>query len=74
MARRFDGEFPERFMDELLAYLSLSTEEFPAAADILEQPVMDRASFIALCDRFRSPHIWMQRDGAWELRHTAWDE
>ena len=38
------------------------------------QPIMDRAYFDNLCDRFRSPHLWMQKDGKWELRHKPWEE
>jgi hypothetical protein len=74
LARRFDGEFPERFIDDLFTYLSISDDEFPGVADALEQPLMDRAYFMDLCDRFRSPHIWMRRNGDWALRHTAWND
>jgi N-acetyl sugar amidotransferase len=65
---RFDGEFPERFAAEIFRYLSLPTREFPVAAKMFEQPIMDRAYFDALADRFRSPHLWMQDNGAWRLR------
>lgn len=74
LVKRYDGEFPERFIDELLTYLSLPEHEFPVAARQFEQPVMDRAYFDNLCDRFRSPHLWMMVDGKWELRHKAWEE
>ncbi len=71
LVRRFDGEYPERFLDELLRYLSLPVEEFPVASKMFEQPVLDRAYFDHLCDRFRSPHIWKYENGKWTLRHTA---
>jgi N-acetyl sugar amidotransferase len=72
LVRRYDGEFPERFIDELFGYLSLPESEFPVASRHFEQPVMDRAYFMELADRFRSPHLWMWSDGEWRLRHTVW--
>ena len=65
---RFDGEYPERFEPELMDYLSLPAEEFPLAGAAFEQPVMDRSYFLDLADRFRSPHLWMRRNGEWTLR------
>ena len=67
LIKRFDGEFPERFADEILAYLSLPEKEFPLASKQFEQPIMDRAYFAALTDRFRSPHLWQYADGKWSL-------
>ena len=74
LIRRYDGEYSERFEKENFAYLSLSDREFPVAAARFEQPVVDRAYFDRLTDRFRSPHIWMRQDGAWRLRRTVYDE
>ena len=25
-------------------------------------------------DKFRSPHLWIQKDGEWELRKAVWSE
>jgi hypothetical protein len=71
LVRRFDGEFPERFADEIFRYLSLPETEFPEASRRFEQPMMDRDYFLHLCDRFRSPHLWIQHDGGWQLRHRV---
>lgn len=73
LARRFDGEFPERFADEIFSYLSLPEKEFPEASKMFEQPIMDRAYFDNLTDSFRSPHLWKFDDGKWSLRHTVWE-
>ena len=70
--RRYDGEFPERFADELFAYLSLPPDVFPEAARMFERPIMDRAYFMRLADSFRSPHLWRLRAGEWRLRQTVW--
>lgn len=72
LVRRYDGEFPERFIDELFTYLSIPVAEFPVASRHFEQPVMDRAYFMHLADRFRSPHLWHLENGEWRLRHTVW--
>ena len=73
LVRRFDGEFPERFAEEIFRYLSLPEEEFPIAARMFEHAVMDRAYFDCLTDRFRSPHLWQYDDGAWRLRHSVFE-
>ena len=72
LVRRFDGEYPERFAEEIFDYLSIKPDEFPDAAKMFEQPIMDRAYFERLCDQFRSPHIWKHENGAWALRRTVW--
>ena len=74
LIRRFDGEFPERFAEEVFEYLSIPEDQFPGASHMFEEPRMDRARFDALADRFRSPHLWKFENGAWGVRHAAWDE
>ena len=69
--RRYDGEFPERFVDEILRYLSIPQQEFPQASKMFESPVMDRDYFMRLADTFRSPHLWKLDQGQWKLRHTV---
>ena len=71
LVRKYDNEFPERFMPELLNYLSLPESEFPIASKMFEQPMMNLEYFDLLVDNFRSPHIW-RWDGKWELRHPVW--
>ncbi len=72
LVRRFDGEFPERFADEIFRYLSIPEKEFPEASQMFEEPLIDRAYFNALADQFRSPHLWKFENGAWSLRHAVW--
>jgi N-acetyl sugar amidotransferase len=71
LVRRYDGEFPERFAEEIFAYLSMPEKEFPVASRQFKSPVMDRAYFDRLTDQFRSPHLWMYEDGKWQLRSTV---
>ena len=73
LVKRFDGEYPERFMDEILTYLSIPESEFGATSACFEQPVVDRGWFDCICDQFRSPHLWMLVDGEWKLRATVAD-
>ena len=56
LVRRFDGEFPERFIEEVLRYLSVPGF-VPASKEWL----------IDLAHQFRSPHLW---DGD-RLRHQV---
>ena len=71
LVRRYDGELPERFMDEILRYLSIPEKEFPQASRMFESPLMDRAYFMQLADTFRSPHLWKRERDQWKLRHTV---
>jgi N-acetyl sugar amidotransferase len=69
LVQRFDHEFPERFIDELFAYLSIDEPTFGTAASMFEQPTMDREYFLRLADSFRSPHLWRPTEDGWELRN-----
>ena len=73
LAKRFDGEFPERFADEIFKYLSIPVEEFPRASKMFEQPIIDREYFWALVDKYRSPHLWKYENGRWGLRYKVCD-
>lgn len=68
LVEKFDHEFPERFITELMEYLSLPANQFPHAAAMFEEPIMSVEYFNNLVDSFRSPHLWCWNDG-WTLRH-----
>ena len=73
LVKRFDGEFPERFAEEIFRYLSIPATEFPKASKQFEEPLFDRDYFMSLQDRFRSPHLWKHLgSGKWALRKTVW--
>ncbi len=74
LVRRFDGEFPERFADEIFRYLSIGENELPKAHRALARPEFTRAYYWELADQFRSPHLWEKNDGAWRLRKTIYDD
>lgn len=70
LVRKFDHEYPSRFMPELMRYLSIRPDEFPVASQRFERPVIDEEYFLELADSFRSPHLWIW-DGSWTLRHPV---
>jgi len=72
LVNRFDQEYPSRFLNEILTYLSLPKKEFPAANKMFESPIMDKKYFDLLCDNFRSPHLWCHENEEWKLKHTAY--
>jgi N-acetyl sugar amidotransferase len=74
LVKRFDGEFPDRFADEIFRYLSIPTKEFPEASKMFEQSIMDYEYFMHLADTFRSPHIWRFIEGEWKLRSQVWQQ
>ena len=72
LVKRFDHEFPNRFSDEIFKYLSISSDEFPEASKMFEEPIMTKNYFERLTDSFRSPHLWKWEDNQWKLRHAVW--
>ena len=54
LVKKFDGEFPDRYFDEIMKYLEIDPEYFKHE----------------LTDKFRSPHLWKKVNGVWKLRHT----
>lgn len=55
LVNRFDGEFPDRYFDEIMEYLGMDPTYFKSE----------------LTDQFRSPHLWESKDGVWSLRHNV---
>lgn len=41
--------------------------------DIMDYLEMTREDFVSLCDRFRSPHLWVRDNGEWRLRCPVWE-
>lgn len=74
LVKKYDGEYPARFEKEVFEYMSIREKEFgKSIAAKFPQPVMTRDYFEELCDKFRSPHLWMKKDGTWKLRHAVYD-
>ncbi|MBL9132119.1 MAG: N-acetyl sugar amidotransferase, partial [Verrucomicrobiaceae bacterium] len=74
LVKRFDGEWPARFETELMEYLSMNPKEFPKASKAFAEPILTKDKFIAMADRFRSPHLWKKEGGEWRLRHTVFQQ
>lgn len=57
--------------EEGLALVRRFDGEFPGRnfQEIMDYIGMDADKFHALCDRFRSPHLWTKEGGEWRLRH-----
>ena len=56
LVNKFDGEFPDRYFDEVMDYLEIDKEYFKKE----------------LTDKFRSPHLWgKDESGEWKLRHNV---
>lgn len=71
LVKRFDGEWPARFEDELWKYLSIDKQSFPKAYRKFKHPDMDKSYFLKLADQFRSPHLWKKGDKEWVLKHRV---
>ena len=72
LVKKFDHEFPGRFVEEMYKYLSINKLEFPQASEMFENPIMDKDYFMKLTDNFRSPHIWINEQSEWKLRTPIW--
>lgn len=58
LVKKFDGEFPDRYFDEIMEYLEMDGDYFKNE----------------LTDKFRSPHLWGKDEtSSWRLRHTVWE-
>jgi N-acetyl sugar amidotransferase len=57
--------------EEGIALMNRYEGEYPARyeAEFLDYIGMSREEFFALCDKFRSPHLWTIGDDGWELRN-----
>lgn len=56
LVKRFDGEFPDRYFNEIMEYLDIDPDYFRNE----------------LADKFRSPHLWgKNNERNWVLRHNV---
>jgi N-acetyl sugar amidotransferase len=55
LVRKYDGEFPDKYFNEIMEYLEIKPEYFKNE----------------LTDKFRSPHLWKKDGGIWKLRHNV---
>jgi len=55
LVNKFDGEFPDRYFEEIMKYLDIDPNYFKNE----------------LSDKFRSPHLWKKTPEGWKLRHTV---
>ena len=55
LVSRYDGEFPNRYFDDVMNYLSIYPDYFRHD----------------LTDKFRSPHLWKHDGSSWQLRHNV---
>jgi len=74
LVKKFDGEFPERFSNEIFEYLSIDKNQFPNSYKKFEHPEFTRDYFEKLCDTFRSPHLWEKTEKGFILKHKVFDE
>lgn len=57
LVKKFDGEFPDRYFNEIMEYLDINPDYFRNE----------------MADKFRSPHLWDRNDRQeWQLRHNVW--
>ena len=75
LVKKYDGEFPERWSNEIFNYLSINSKEFPVASKNFEKPEVDIKYYNLLADKFRSPHLWAysKSDKKWSLRHNVYE-
>jgi N-acetyl sugar amidotransferase len=58
LVKRFDGEFPDKYFEEIMDYLEINPEYFKNE----------------LTNKFRSPHLWGKDDNdEWKLNHNVWN-
>ena len=65
LVKKYDGEFPSRWSDEIFKYLSINKKEYPQISKLFEQPIFDLNYYNLLADNFRSPHLWKKTNKNW---------
>ena len=68
LVNKYDGEYPERFSEEVFKYLTIDKHSFPAVYNQFKHPKMNAEYFSSLCDEFRSEHLWKREGNIWKLR------
>jgi len=70
LVRKFDGEYPSRFEDEIFEYLSLDHPKMSISSFALDQIRVTKDYFSELSDKFRSSHLWRKDGSGWTLRNV----
>ena len=73
LVRKYDHEFPERFISECLDYLSIERSLFSNADSQFTSPKMSVDYFTELADSFRSGHLWWRNGDNYLLRNLIGD-
>tara|TARA_Y100001968_G_scaffold327318_1_gene372080 strand:- start:2946 stop:4319 length:1374 start_codon:yes stop_codon:yes gene_type:complete len=74
LVRKYDGEYPKRWAEEIFEYLSIKPELFPHASKHFEETTFSKKYYFSLADHFRSPHLWQwTEENGWELRRKVSD-
>lgn len=62
--------------EEGVALVKRFDGEFPDRyfKEVMDYIGIDPDKFIKLCDKFRSPHLWVKSKGTWKLRNPIWLE
>ena len=62
--------------EEGIALVKRFDGEFPERyfREVMDYIEMDPEHFMLLCDKFRSPHLWVKEGGTWRLRHPIWEQ
>lgn len=71
LVHRFDGEWPARFEDDLMRYLSVDPRLGEKCLSNFKYPNMTKQIFQDLADKFRSPHLWAKSGDDWTLKHVV---
>ncbi len=74
LVKKFDGEYPGRFAEEIFNYLTIDKNQFPNAYDHFGHPEFNQKYFEKLCDTFRSPHLWEHTKDSFDLRYKVFNE
>ncbi len=72
LVKKYDGEFPNRFINELFQYLSIDIQTFGNIYKKFKNPIMNQDYFDHLSNNFRSPHLWKKNKSKWQLRKTVY--
>ena len=69
LIKQYNGEYPKRFMEDYISYLSIDPNEIPKASTLISELNFSEEYFNELCDKFRPPHIWSKENNVWKNKN-----
>jgi hypothetical protein len=66
LIKKYNGEFPDRWFDDISKYLTINPNKFPKIQNFFTEYNFNKDYFMSICDKFRSPHLWKKENNIYK--------